>query len=413
MNAPRASSIIDVHALSELVPPATLAEARDHRDALARLLGSEREAAADFLLALADFDHRRGWARLGHASLFAFLTRELALSNGAAWLRLSAARLLPRFPAVEAALRRGQLCLSAVGELSRVLTEENAAQVLPRFFRRSAREAREVAAAILPMASPPRRDVVTLLPAPGTTPVAASTALAIGPCLPLDLPSTTALSLTSPTPAQPTCASLTTTRPPLRAHEVAPSHPARESPASVEPLTADLRRLHVTVSARFLEKVSAARDGLSHALPGATTEQVLEAALDLLLDQQARRKSLVKRPRSASGANSASVAASVSVGTQDSAPAPAPATRPRPSACVEREVRLRDGGRCQYPLDAGGVCGSTWQVELDHLVPLALGGPTTVENLRCVCASHNRQAAEEALGPVLACLRARRRCRRR
>ena len=44
----------DVHALGELVPPATLVEARAHRDDLARLLRREREAAADFLVDLAD-----------------------------------------------------------------------------------------------------------------------------------------------------------------------------------------------------------------------------------------------------------------------------------------------------------------------------------------------------------------------
>src|SRR5512140_1907163 len=125
-----------------------LSTARRLRDALASLLRCEQSAMADFLLALADFDRRRGWEPLGHASLFGFLTRELRLSNGAAWLRLSAARLLPSFPAVEAALRQGRLCLSAVGELSRVLTPANEAEVLPRFFGRSSREAREVAAAI-------------------------------------------------------------------------------------------------------------------------------------------------------------------------------------------------------------------------------------------------------------------------
>lgn len=147
------------------LPPATLAEARVDRDALARLLAREREAAADFLLAVADFDRRHGWERPGHASLFAFLTRELGLSNGAAWLRLTAARLLPRHPAVEAALRGGRLCLSAVGELARVLTAENEAEVLPRFCGRSSREAREVAAAILPRSSPPQREVVTAVAA--------------------------------------------------------------------------------------------------------------------------------------------------------------------------------------------------------------------------------------------------------
>jgi len=73
--------------------------------------------------------------------------------------------------------------------------------------------------------------------------------------------------------------------------------------------------------------------------------------------------------------------------------------RPHVPAAVEREVRLRDGDRCQYPLDAGGVCGSTWQVVLDHLVPVALDGSTSVANLRCACARHNRRAAERVLGP--------------
>jgi len=111
MNTTARSLTIDDLTRGVLVPPATLTEARAHRDALAHLLAREREAAADFLLALADFDRRRGWERLGHASLFSFLHRELGLSKGAAYLRFTAARLLPRFPAVEAALRSGRLCL--------------------------------------------------------------------------------------------------------------------------------------------------------------------------------------------------------------------------------------------------------------------------------------------------------------
>ena len=76
----------EARGLTDLVPPDTLAEARAHRDDLARLLRREHEAAADFLLALADFDRRRGWEPLGHASLFAFLHRELGLSKGALYI---------------------------------------------------------------------------------------------------------------------------------------------------------------------------------------------------------------------------------------------------------------------------------------------------------------------------------------
>ncbi|MCM2334242.1 MAG: HNH endonuclease, partial [Anaeromyxobacteraceae bacterium] len=74
------------------------------------------------------------------------------------------------------------------------------------------------------------------------------------------------------------------------------------------------------------------------------------------------------------------------------------------------EVRLRDGDRCQVRLDAGGVCGATWQVELDHVVPVALGGDTSAANLRCACRVHNMIAAERELGPaVVASARRRRR----
>lgn len=164
----------------------------------------------------------------------------------------------------------------------------------------------------------------------------------------------------------------------LRAHEVAPPPPTRASlRTETEPLDADLRRLHVTVSRRLLEKVEQARRGLSHRLPCATMEQVLEAALDALLE----------------------TSTSTSTGR-----------RPHVPAVIERAVRLRDDNRCQFPLDTGGICGSTHQIELDHLRPVALGGETTVANLRCVCAFHDRLAARRELGDaVMAQARSRRR----
>ncbi len=58
----------------------------------------------------------------------------------------------------------------------------------------------------------------------------------------------------------------------------------------------------------------------------------------------------------------------------------------------------RDEGKCQYELASGGNCGSTHRLELDHLVPVAHGGPSTVENLRVVCGAHNRLAARELFG---------------
>jgi hypothetical protein len=263
--------------------------------------------------------------------------------------------------------------------------------VLPRFLGASSRDAKEVVAAILPCPAPPRRDVVTVVK-PITSASAAADATGCGAQVLTPEPPALAVAAgaaqTTQTPA-----------PLLLAPEENLTRPARDS---VEPLTADLRRLGVTVSARFLRKLQAARDGLSHAQPRATTEQVLETALDLLLEHQARRKALVKRPRAAKATPAMASASTRSPATLAAAPSPVrPLACPRAiPAAVEREVRLRDGNRCQYPLDAGGVCGSTVRVQLDHLQPVALGGPPTVANLRCLCATHNRYAAARTLGPA-------------
>lgn len=152
---------------------------------------------------------------------------------------------------------------------------------------------------------------------------------------------------------------------------------ARPAPRdTAEPVTADLRRLHVTVSRRFLAKLDAARAALSHSHPGATAEEILEAGLDLLLAQRAKRNGLVAKPRKA----------------------PPPSTSDRVPAHVRRAVWTRDGGRCQWPVTGGGICGSTLRVELDHVIPRARGGPSTTENGRLLCAVHNQLAARRSLG---------------
>ena len=141
---------------------------RESTRRLADLLRREHAALADFLVALADFDHQRHWLQLGYPNLFEFLRRELGLSRGAAHYRKVAARLVQRFPEIVEPLRDGRLCFSSVLELAKVLTEANRAEAIPRFFHCSKQEAKAVAVEILPAAVIPRREVVTslALPAP-------------------------------------------------------------------------------------------------------------------------------------------------------------------------------------------------------------------------------------------------------
>ncbi len=50
---------------------------------------------------------------------------------------------------------------------------------------------------------------------------------------------------------------------------------------------------------------------------------------------------------------------------------------------VRRAVFRRDGGRCV-------ACGSEELLQFDHVIPLALGGASTAENLQLLCAPCNR-----------------------
>ncbi len=333
---------------------------RELTNHLVRLLREEQGSLADFLVALADFDRRKLWRELGHTSLFYFLHRELRLSKGAAQNRKTAAELVQAFPEVEAALRAGDLCLSTVTEVAKVLTPENRAEVLPRFFGLSRREAEAVAVSLRPAEVVPTHDVITALrPA----------ALALRPAVPAFQPAPAVvdgLSAAAPEsgtqseelrlsvvvhmdePEAPPSGGSPLSAPPPRSH-------------SVEPLDSELARMHLTVSRRFLEKLEAAKDSLGHACPGGSAAELLERVLDLVLAEHAKRKGLVAKPRKVPRASKG-----------NSIP-----------AHVKRAVWTRAGGRCECRLGSGEVCGSTERLEFDHFpIPRARGGAATVENIR-------------------------------
>jgi 5-methylcytosine-specific restriction endonuclease McrA len=50
---------------------------------------------------------------------------------------------------------------------------------------------------------------------------------------------------------------------------------------------------------------------------------------------------------------------------------------------VRRAVFERDGGRCTQ-------CGADFDLQYDHVIPVALGGATRVDNLQLLCGECNR-----------------------
>jgi hypothetical protein len=161
----------------------------------------------------------------------------------------------------------------------------------------------------------------------------------------------------------------------------------------VEPKTAEESRVHITVPRSLLRKLEAARDALSHSHPGASEAEILEAGLDLLLARAAKRRGIVENPRKKRPSD---------------APAPEPVTSPSTEprsryvpADVRRAIWKRDQGKCQWPVDGGGICGATYQVELDHIEGFALGAETTIEACRLLCRPHQDLSARRLYGDEL------------
>jgi hypothetical protein len=65
-------------------------------------------------------------------------------------------------------------------------------------------------------------------------------------------------------------------------------------------------------------------------------------------------------------------------------PVAKPCTKRTVPASVKREVYERDNGRCTR-------CRGTYKLEYDHIVPYAMGGESTIDNLRILCFSCNQR----------------------
>jgi len=64
--------------------------------------------------------------------------------------------------------------------------------------------------------------------------------------------------------------------------------------------------------------------------------------------------------------------------------APRPQVRGAIPDDIKQYVFLRDGGRCRQ-------CGSQHELQFDHIIPVAMGGATAVENLQILCGPCNRR----------------------
>jgi len=324
---------------------------------LRELVSHERGVQVDFLLHLDEFDRRRAFLEAGYESLWTYCLQALHLREGPAGRRIGAMRVLRRFPALEGALRDGRLCLSTVTVLGPLLTAENLEDLVARAAYRTKAEVEHLAAALQPR-SAPREGIRRLAERVQREATAESTPL------PDPLPASRGEGECTPT-----------------ATATANDRPRVE----LRPISADQWSMRVTLDAEMKSDFETLASLLSNSR-GSDLAAGLHEAIRCGIEKHGKRKGAVAPTLKRA------------VPARDAADAPPAGTRTAIPAHVRREVWLRDGGRCAWTAADGHRCDSKWKLEFDHIRSVALGGPSTTDNVRILCKSHNLLHAEQTFG---------------
>lgn len=66
---------------------------------------------------------------------------------------------------------------------------------------------------------------------------------------------------------------------------------------------------------------------------------------------------------------------------------------------IKTAVWVRDKGKCSFINPKTQLrCGATHALQIDHILPYALGGKTQTDNLRLLCRAHNQMLALQSFG---------------
>ena len=422
--------------------------------AISTLVRHERHLQGAVIDHLSEIEARRLYLRRGCSSLFDYAVRELGYSDAAAGRRIGAVRLCADQPDARERLREGSLTLSAAAELQWAFDRQRrrgsiagtastapAGTVEPRADALASSPAEAAAADSAPAAG-----VVGSAPAEVASaddPVAdaapAATPSNSEPAPPLVLDAAGRQKLVE-------AAAGKSARQVRRM--LADLDPELAVPADrMRPLGDSRYELKAVIDADCQQGLEQLRNLLSHVDPRMTLGQIVGRVVQEALDRHdpsrpPRRARTGNRPaeRDAKPASASKEQAAPEPGHAVTVPdatnparatpapertrQPTPASARSPSrqgatdrratagrkparaatptakarasgraipAAVRRQVWQRDGGCCSYvDRETGRRCNSRHLIEIDHILPYALGGAADPANLRLLCEAHHR-----------------------
>lgn len=417
------------------------------RDGARAAVANERESTLTVLNFLIEIEKRRLYLNDGYSSIFDFCTSAWGYSSSSAWRRIQTARCIMRFPRVLGMLERNEVNPSTVAQVSRVLNEANGNELLSRIADKSQREVESIVSEYRPDSIPRERarTVVVRVPAPLAVPpdptlvalssTASSSHFTVDGGVSSTTPTEQSASVTSAPPGEPISISpavptqsepvpwTTFVRPACENSDYCRNGSNNESPIVATEVTESMNALrnrgHMAPSDS--EARSSEAETSNRMLPPASANVVLQKRVALALSVPVEFMAKIERlravtwhrlPASASFTQVLDFALDVAIAAKD--PAAKHRRRkqrdgkPRNSKKstdkryvpphVRDEVAARDAYQCTYVSRNGRRCTATAGLQVDHIQPVARGGTSTIDNLRLLCAKHNRFEAQRLMG---------------
>jgi len=206
----------------------------------------------------------------------------------------------------------------------------------------------------------------------------------------------------------------------------------------IQPLSRSSYRVVFTAPEALKQKIDRARELLSHSVSPSDLPALIERAIDLLIEHEARRRFATGSRRKTTATHQSCQSGQLNADSsqdperiyyvdrcspetesrEDSNQQNGPrlheganppddfnsrrGSPPRRSryvpAAVRRAVWERDEGQCTFIDADGNRCKERCFLEIDHRFPHAIGGAATVENCRLLCRCHNRLSSEMVFG---------------
>lgn len=306
----------------------------DLHESLKTLAAKERETTVAVLHHLREVERRMLYAELGYPSLWEYTVRELKYSEAAASRRISSMRLLKSLPVADKKVVEQKIEAGT-------LTLSTLSQAQSFFLREDVKAVQDKKALLDVIEGKSRREVEREL---------------VGRA-------------SSETFIQ------------------------RER---IRPLSAELSSLTLVVDEEMLRAVEELRGLLAHRLPRASIKDILTYAIkDQLRALKPKAPKQVAPPPVEVEEVGKKLSNDVAL---VSTTAPSARSRNIPVE-MRRQVWGRDEGQCTFVHEATKRrCSSTYALEIDHIVPFAMGGEHAAFNLRLRCPAHNQWHAVKSFG---------------